>query len=311
MVKLRNDSVKRIQYEIYQARLRNKGVVIDPSLQMEVECPTVTNAGMSITYTADGTVLSPHGNTTTVSSGAGTATITSSSMTTREMTLARDANQVPFTVIFDPVTGQNVTVTGKDVVYNDGSGVPQVDGAGAMSYDSTNHIVTIITDGGTGAASDTSKQTEYTGISVTTGSGAAPGYSVVRSDGGYAERSGGLSPNDEFRGFAETPYSLNDAVTSQIAYNGTRLDMTDKETYLNQKKYNYYGPNDSRGKNTGYDRRMNTFILDKKAFHGHGQDTEKICHEVRNRLMEGNMDGILSPAQVAAAQAVAGEEERV
>jgi hypothetical protein len=227
------------------------------------------------------------------------------------MTLARDANQVPFTVIFDPVTGQNVTVTGKDVVYNDGSGVPQVDGAGAMSYDSTNHIVTIITDGGTGAASDTSKQTEYTGISVTTGSGAAPGYSVVRSDGGYAERSGGLSPNDEFRGFAETPYSLNDAVTSQIAYNGTRLDMTDKETYLNQKKYNYYGPNDSRGKNTGYDRRMNTFILDKKAFHGHGQDTEKICHEVRNRLMEGNMDGILTPAQVAAAQAVAGEEERV
>jgi hypothetical protein len=89
--------------------------------------------------------------------------------------------------------------------------------------------------------------------------------------------------------------------------------MKSPETYLNQKKYNYYGPNDSRGKNTGYDRRMNTFILDKKVFHnqGHGQDTEKICHEVRNRLMQGNMDGILTPAQVAAAQAVAGAEERV
>jgi hypothetical protein len=312
MVKLRDASVRRIQYDIYQSRLRNKGVAVDPSLQMEVECPTVTDAGIPITYTGDGTVISTHGDgTATVSTGAGTATLTSTSMAEREMTLARDANHDPVTVILDPVTGKNVTVHGKDVVYNDGSGVAQVRGVGAMSYESTDHKVTIITDGGTGAASDTSKQTKYTGTSVTTGSGATPGGAVVRSDGGYAKRSGD-APDDEFRGFAKTPLSLNDAVTDKIAYDGTRPDKTEPETYLNQKKYNYYGKADGRSKDKGHDRRqMETFILDKKSFNhqGHGQAADQICHEVRNRQMLGNMDGIYTPAQVAAAQALAGGGE--
>jgi hypothetical protein len=255
---------------------------INPGNNLEIFCPTVTEQSEAVTYSADGIVTTDHedGKLTTISDGGGTVTFDRNTIQERTTLITRDITGNPYLSIADPRTGNMATFRAADIVYNDESGVPKVNGASAVSLDTTNNVTVLVTDGGTGTASEKSQHKEFTGFSVSTGSGRTPGATIIRHENGYGVR-WGERRKSKFYGFLPTEARPLDAHSHAQSFTGTDnllhqdfVPIPIDTSAGNRVGGSLIGGGDPRN------RRLDKFILPAETFQ-FGRDLEQICQGLR------------------------------
>ena len=250
---------------------------INPGNHLEVFCPTVTEQNEPVTYSADGIVRTNHddGKLTTISDGGGTVTFVRNTIQERTTTVTRDTYGNPYVSIADPRTGKMATFRAADIGYNDGTGVAKVQGASVVSFDTSNNATVLVTDGGTGSASDKTLHKEFTGFSVATGSGRAPGATIIRHENGYGFR-WGERRESKFYGFLPTEARPIDAHSHTQSFTGVdnQLHQDFVKIPIDTSAGNRVGGSDPRN------RRLDKFILPAETFE-FGKDLEQICKSLR------------------------------
>lgn len=190
---LRIASEKRIKLEGQAAKAEELAQAAagesPPSLEMEVYCPSVTEDGDPIIID-QGTVEIHKNDKVMVSDGAGTAIFANDNAYQKEtIAIPRDPDtSLPYTHIYDPVTKQNITITGTNITINTANGITKRDPVGILFVDNLTdpYSATLVTEGGTGNLRAGDTQKKYTGTIISTGQNRAEDGSVVRHGRGYA-----------------------------------------------------------------------------------------------------------------------------
>lgn len=156
---------------------------------MEIYCPEVTDDGYPVVIDS-GTVEIHKNDKVMVSDGAGTAIFANDLDYNKEtIAIPRDPDtSLPYTHIYDPVTKQNITITGTNITINTANGITKRDPVGILFVDNLTdpYSATLITEGGTGNLRAGNTQKKYTGTIISTGANRADDGSVVRHGRGYA-----------------------------------------------------------------------------------------------------------------------------
>jgi hypothetical protein len=155
---------------------------------MEIYCPSVTEDGYAIDIDK-GTVRIDKNNEVMISDGAGTAIFKKDSLTEETISIPRDPDtSLPYTHIYDPVTKQNITITGTNITVNKANGIVDRDPVGILFVDNLTdpYSATLVTEGGTGNLRAGNTQKIYTGTIISTGQLRADKGNVVRHGRGYA-----------------------------------------------------------------------------------------------------------------------------
>ena len=124
-----------------------------------------------------------------ISDGAGTASFTKDSLVKETIAIPRDpVTNLPYTLIYDPVTKENITISGTDITINNDNGVTKRDPIGILFVDNMTdpYSATLITEGGTGNLRAGNFQKKYTGTIISTGTNRMDEGSVIRHGRGYA-----------------------------------------------------------------------------------------------------------------------------
>lgn len=155
---------------------------------MEIYCPAITDDGYPISI-EHGTVEITKNDKVMISDGVGTAIFAKDGLNKETITIPRDPDtSLPYTHIYDPVTKQNITITGTNITINKGNGITQRDPIGILFVDNLTdpYSATLITEGGTGNLRAGNIQKKYTGTIISTGTNRADKGNVVRHGRGYA-----------------------------------------------------------------------------------------------------------------------------
>jgi len=128
---------------------------LTPGMEMEIYCPEVTDDGYKIEYDGGSTRVAKD-DTVVISDGAGTVTFDKATLTESTIDMPRSAedSQRPFTFIYDPVTKQNITISGKNVTINRYDGIINSKPVGILLINNQtdeNTTATLITEGSSGS----------------------------------------------------------------------------------------------------------------------------------------------------------------
>mmetsp|Transcript_28237 Transcript_28237/g.43304 ORF Transcript_28237/g.43304 Transcript_28237/m.43304 type:complete len:1047 (-) Transcript_28237:144-3284(-) len=191
MVVQHSASEYRIVQETNAAKDRQFAAVSNgnfpPSMEMEVYCPEYLDDGRLAVYDR-GMVKteSLDGSSVVISDGVGTVEFDKANLVESTIPIQHDAEGNPYNTINDPVTGKDVTITGKDLQQNQPNGVTLQDPIGIIMIDNVTHDGTMITEGGTGTIQETGTQSKFEGTVLKTGGKQVDIGTPIRFGRGYA-----------------------------------------------------------------------------------------------------------------------------
>jgi len=171
------------------ARGRNPDMDFPPSMEMEVYCPDETKDGRAVSYIGSSVITdNEEGEDITVSDGPGTAVFNKTSLTTSTEALTYNEEGDPYNTVYDSQTGQDVTITGKNLTMNLTMGVANRDPIGVMVVDNQTKQGTHITEGSTGVFTlhPNQQQNKYEGEIIKSGHKRTDEGTPIRYGRGYA-----------------------------------------------------------------------------------------------------------------------------